>query len=73
MQTSTTQSGTDPMSTFANAGATGGPMLPPGDFLQNIIQMATNAALQGQSGRQGMLDIFIFIYFNHCVKMSHFY
>jgi hypothetical protein len=44
-------SGTD----AATAGAVGGMALPPGEFLQNIIQMAANAALQGQAGRQSKL------------------
>jgi hypothetical protein len=36
-----------------STGVAGGVTFPPGDFLQNIIQMAANAALQGQTGRQG--------------------
>lgn len=31
----------------------GGLPFPPGDFLQNIIQMAAGAALRGQPGQQG--------------------
>jgi hypothetical protein len=46
-----------PVSSGVNTAPTSGPggmMFPPGDFLQNMIQMATNAALQGQQpGRQG--------------------
>lgn len=51
-----------PVSSGVNAAPSGpgGMMFPPGDFLQNMIQMATNAALQGQQpGRQGIFNVYI--------------
>jgi len=65
-------SNTVPISSGASTAPTSGPggvLFPPGDFLQNMIQMAANAALQGQPGRQGLINLCTFVCLIGCVKI----